>query len=83
MSSSDYGMKKKRERKKNRSICLGFNSHSGLKEKEIKKKGKKNKRHEPLVKETSDPDRGQNKEIGTFLFIIIIIKHTAFYIQMH
>lgn len=39
------------------------------------------KRHEPLVKETSNPDRGRNKEIGTFLFIII--KHTAFYIQMH
>lgn len=29
------------------------------------------KRHEPLVKETSNPDRGRNKEIGTFLFIII------------
>lgn len=35
-----------------------------------------------MVKETSDPDRGRDKEISTFLFIIIIIiimiKHTAF-----
>lgn len=70
---------------KNRSIYLRVNSHSGSKTKQNKKeKGKKN--DAPLVKETLDPDRGQNKEISTFLFIIIIIviiKHTAFYIQMH